>query len=107
MSSTVEPKSLEELKAMHTGSLMSRRKALLKCEESCDLSDQVEQQSTGAIEFKNTPEWQRAYSDVKQVLSQRENMPNKQERKAIRQAAAKAWVSLYPKQGSIIHTSGS
>jgi len=89
MSSTVEQKTLQELAAMHTGSLMSRRKALLKCEESIELSGQVAPESTGPIEFKNTPEWKRAYNELKQVLALRENVPNKQERKAIRQAAAK------------------
>ncbi|MEH6826115.1 MAG: hypothetical protein V7629_19650 [Motiliproteus sp.] len=89
MSSTVEFKSIDELESMHTGSLMSRRKELLKCEESFELSDQIEPRGTQEIEFKNTPEWKRAYSELKQVLSQRENVPNKQERKAIRQAAAK------------------
>ena len=74
---------------MHTGSLMSRRKALLQCKESLDLSGEVAQKSPGLIEFKDTPEWQCAYNDLKQVLSQREHLPNKQERKALRQAAAK------------------
>jgi len=89
MSSTIEHKSLEELESLHTGSLMNRRKALLQCEESFEFSDQIVRKDTGVIEFKNTPEWQSAYSDIKQVLSQRENVPNKQERKASRQAAAK------------------
>ena len=57
---------------MHTGSLMNRRKALLQCEESFELSDQVELQYSKVIEFKNTPEWKRAYSELKLVLSQRE-----------------------------------
>jgi hypothetical protein len=89
MSSTVERKSLDELESMHTGSLMHRRKALLQCEESFDSSDKLERKVTGVIEFKNTSEWQCAYNDIKQVLSQRENVPNKQERKASRQEAAK------------------
>jgi hypothetical protein len=90
MSSTVEHKSLVELESMHTGSLMSRRKALLQCEESFDFSDQLVRKDTGVIEFKNTPEWQCAYKDIKQVLSKRENVPNKQELKARRQHAAKS-----------------
>ncbi len=74
---------------MHTGSLMSRRKALLKCEESFELSDQIEPSNTDKIEFKNTVEWQQAYQDLKSVLDTRENLPNKQERKTIRQAKAR------------------
>ncbi|MBU1219485.1 hypothetical protein KKF34_03685 [Myxococcota bacterium] len=89
MSSKVERKSLDELKAMHTGSLMSRRKALLKCEESFDLSDQIEKSNSDMIEFKDTIEWEQAYQDLKLVLDNRENLTNKHERKLMRQAKAK------------------
>lgn len=41
MPSKVEKKSIEELALMHTGSLMKRREALLKCEESLALSDRT------------------------------------------------------------------
>lgn len=75
---------------MHTGSLMSRRKALLQCKESASHNSQEARQVSGLIECKDSPEWQRAYSDLKQVLSQREHLPNKQERKALRQAAARS-----------------
>ena len=80
---------------MHTGSLMSRRAALLKCEESFEMSDRNGYETkpnvsqAGLIEFKNTPEWQEAYKDLKKVLSTRENVPNKQERKEIRREKAK------------------
>ena len=89
MSSKVERKSLAELEEMHTGSLMSRRKALLKCEESFELSDQINPSNSSEIEFKNTVEWRQAYQDLKSVLDTRENLPNKQERKAMRQAKAR------------------
>ena len=86
MSSKVERKLLVEIEAMHTGSLMSRRKALLKCEESFELSDQIQRSNSDKIEFKNTTEWQQAYKDLKSVLDTRENLSNKKERKAMRQA---------------------
>lgn len=89
MSSRVERKSIADLEAMHTGSLMSRRKALLKCEESFELSDQIEPSISDMVDFKNTAEWQLAYKDIKSVLDTRENLPNKQERKAMRQAKAR------------------
>jgi len=95
MASKVEIKTLEELAEMHTGSLMSRRDALLKCEESFEVSDrngyEIKPSSsvTGVIEFKNTPEWKKAYNELKIVLSKREHIPNKQERKEIRKAKAK------------------
>ena len=78
---------------MHTGSLMTRRKALLKCEESFELSDQVgitpHKKDNDFIEFKDSDEWEQAYKELKGILSMRENMPNKQERKVMRQAKAK------------------
>ena len=80
---------------MHTGSLMNRRAALLKCKDTFDLSDRIgyktkpKSSETGFIEFKGTPEWQQAYNDLKSVLSTRENIPNKQERKEIRREKSK------------------
>ena len=88
MSNKVEPKTLAELEAMHTGSLMSRRKSLLKCDESFELSDQTVRSGSGLIEFKNTPEWKQAYQQLKEVLAKREHVPNKQERKKLRQLKA-------------------
>ena len=94
MASRVEIITIEVLNEMHTGSLMSRRAALLKCEESFELSDRNGYETKpkvsemGFIEFKDTPEWQQAYNELKTVLSTRENMPNKQERKEIRKEKA-------------------
>lgn len=91
MASKVPIMKVHELEALHTGSLMSRRKALLQCEETLNHSDQMKHEpSKSMIEFKDTPQWQTAYADVKIVLATRENVPNKQERKAMRQAKAKA-----------------
>ena len=96
MSSKVEIKTIEELNKMHTGSLMNRRRALLKCEESFQASDRNTYETkpltaeTGVIEFKDTPEWKLAYKELKFVLSSRENLPNKEERKAIRREKAKS-----------------
>lgn len=78
-----------DVEKMHTGTLMARRSALLKCEESMVLSAQYPLTKRGVIEFKNTVQWKQAYEDLKVVLSTRENIPNKQERKALRQAKAK------------------
>ena len=92
MSSRVEVKSLEELESMHTLALMKRRSALLKCDESLELSDQAELSSSGSgyIEFKDTPEWKQAYSELKSVLATREHVPDKKERKEIRRQKAKS-----------------
>jgi hypothetical protein len=96
MASKVEIKTIEELNKMHTGSLMNRRKALLKCEESFKVSDRngCEKKplasETGVIEFKDTPEWKQAYEELKIILSTRENLPNKEERKVIRREKAKS-----------------
>ncbi|WP_157589021.1 MULTISPECIES: hypothetical protein [Pseudoalteromonas] len=40
---------------------MSRRNALLKCEESFEMSDQYQAAKNDGIEFKNTPQWKQAY----------------------------------------------
>jgi hypothetical protein len=78
-----------DLEKMHTGTLMTRRSALLKCDESSELSEPHPPTKLSVIEFKNTYQWKQAYEDLKVVLSTRENIPNKQERKALRQAKAK------------------
>jgi hypothetical protein len=81
--------SKADLEEMHTGTLMSRRNALLKCEESFELSDQYQSTKHNGIEFKNTRLWKQAYQDLKVILFTRENIPSKEERKVLRQAKAK------------------
>lgn len=87
MASKVKILKKEELQNLHTGSLMKRRKALLSCEESFQLSDRFgyeaepNTEETGYIEFKNTGAWSTAYRELKLVLSNRENWPSKKERK--------------------------
>ena len=88
MASKVARMSLSQLEAMHTDSLMSRRKALLMCEESFELSDQLEHTDSNKIEFKNTSEWQQAYRELKSVLDSRENILSKKERKDLRKLKA-------------------
>jgi hypothetical protein len=81
--------SKADLEEMHSGTLMSRRNDLLKCEESFELSDQYQPTKYKGIEFKNTLQWKQAYQDLKDVLSTRENIPSKQERNVLRQAKSK------------------
>ena len=88
-SKTIASKTLAELASMHTGSLMTRRQALLSCAETSTLSAQDKASLFTAIQFKDTQVWQNAYRDLKSVLDKREHLPNKQERKAQRQARAK------------------
>jgi hypothetical protein len=86
MANKVPILSIEKLEVLHTGTLMARRKALLKCEESLELSDQsICNTEPGIIEFKNTETWQQAYIELKRILSNRENIPNKKVRKTMRQ----------------------
>ena len=88
-SNIVEDKTLVELEAMHTGTLMSRRQALLKCPETSTLTAQDKASLFTPIQYKDTVAWQNAYRDLKTVLDTREHLPNKQERKALRQAKAR------------------
>jgi hypothetical protein len=48
----------------------------------------LERSDQGLIQFKDSAVWEQAYSDLKEVLSRRENIPSKKERKEIRQARA-------------------
>ncbi len=95
MASKVPMMTAKELESLHIGTLMSRRKALLKCEESFNPSDRVGGETapdpiqTGLIEYKDTEAWRAAYTELKAQLATRENMPNKAERKAMRQAKAR------------------
>ena len=82
MPSKVPIKNQDELKALHTGTLMVRRVALLKCEASFSLSDRLAEDEpnpaeTGFIEFKDTAEWKKAYAELKHVLAGREHIPRK------------------------------
>jgi hypothetical protein len=76
-----------ELKNLHTGTLIKRRKELLACEESFRLSDRFgnedepSPENTGYIEFKDTKAWKHAYQDLIETLSGREHWPSSQERK--------------------------
>lgn len=85
----IERKSLEELEQMHTGTLMKRRDDLLKCPDPPEPLEGREVSTGSDILYKNTPQWNEAYHDVKTVLANREHMPNKQQRRAIRQERAR------------------
>ena len=69
---------------------MKRRESLLAWEESFNSSDRFGYEAapnpnqTGVIEFKDTEAWEKAYSELKEVLSSREHWPNKTERKVER-----------------------
>ena len=90
MASKVKIINKEELQKLHTGTLMKRRESLLACEESFNSSDRFGYEDapspdlTGVIEFKDTETWEKAYSELKEVLSTREHWPNKTERKVER-----------------------
>lgn len=91
MSNRVVRMKRDQLLTLHTGTLMKRRDELLKCDESLEMSDSqpTEQIPPGLIQYKNTKEWQEAYADIKEILSTREHVPNKKERKILRQQKAK------------------
>lgn len=84
MANTVEKKTINELESMHTGSLLSRRKALLKCDECFEMSDELIAPVNDLIQFKNTDVWKQAYRELQEVLSERENIPGKKERAILR-----------------------
>jgi len=68
----------EALTSMPTKQLLGRLRSLQQCEESAALSDRTADEiaSSEGILFKNTPEWQSAYADLKAVLGTREHVPS-------------------------------
>jgi len=72
---------LIELEALSTKQLLARLRRLHECEESLALSDRDVADDLGGIEFKQSQEWIAAFQDVKQVLSRREHVPKKLEKK--------------------------
>ncbi len=90
MPSKVKGMSKDVLEKMHTSSLLKRRNELLACETSFELSDRCGYEKPPDskviifIEFKNTNAWQEAYVEVKNILSTRENLPSREERKQLR-----------------------
>src|SRR5262245_902336 len=72
----IHPMSIEELEKLPTKRLLARLRQLHQCEESVLLSDHDDVSNTsGAILFKDTPEWKAAYEQVKGALSLREHVP--------------------------------
>lgn len=88
---TIVPIAVDELKKLHTGGLLSRLKSLRKLDESYESNDwQPEErdavEAAGLIAFRKTTAWESAFSDLKAVLSERENIPRGSKEK--RQQAA-------------------
>ena len=83
MPSKVKIISKTELEKMHTGSLLSRRKKMLQCEDSFRGSDRYGYESepdpkeTGYIEFKETEIWKKSYMELKEILATREHREKK------------------------------
>lgn len=79
----LEPKALA---IMPTKQLLGRLRSLQQCEESAALSDRTSEEiaSSEGILFKNTPEWQSAYANLKAVLGTREHVPSAAERATAR-----------------------
>lgn len=88
---TIVPISVDELKKLHTGSLLSRLKSLRELQDSYEVSDWLPEerdavQAAGLIAFRKTTSWETAFSDLKSVLSEREHIPRGSKEK--RQQAA-------------------
>ncbi len=71
------------LETMSTKALLGRLRALLRCQESAAVSDMMgdELACLTGIFFKDAPEWQNAYADVKSILAHREHVPKSAERR--------------------------
>lgn len=81
----IQPLSREQLEALPTKALLGRLKHLRQCEESFVFSDKDESEvAPNAIQFKDTPLWQTAYKELKEILSCCEHLPKGKEAKKIR-----------------------
>jgi hypothetical protein len=80
----------ETLTNMPTKQSLGRLRSLHRCEESAALSDWTPEEvaTCEGILFKNTAEWQRAYTDLKVVLATRQHVPSAAERARARQQRA-------------------
>lgn len=90
------------LEELSTKELLGRRKRLLACEESLELSDIYEWEfSPGPDEiwFKESAEWKAAYREVKDVLSTREHVPGGEERRQARKVRAERARSIERRNG--------
>jgi hypothetical protein len=69
--------TVDDLQKMPTKALLARLARLRMCEESLAVSDlsPEEADSASGILFKSTPEWLRAFDQVKEELSTREHVP--------------------------------
>jgi len=90
---TVVPIPFEELKELHTGSLLARLKLLRSLQDTFELSDWLPEErdavkAAGLIAFKETEIWKTAFDDVKRLLDEREHIPRGSKEKR-RQAAHK------------------
>jgi len=70
-----------DLEALSTKQLLARLTRLHQCEESLALSDRTAEsyEASGAIEFKDTPEWVLEFEKLKELLARREHIPRKAE----------------------------
>src|SRR5262249_25034069 len=83
--------SQECLERMPTKQLLGRLRRLHECQESAVFSDMTADEiaASKGIFFKNSPEWQAAYQQLKRILANREHVPSGAERAARRKRKAK------------------
>lgn len=82
----VPERPLEQLEAWPTRRLLGRLRRLQQCVDAPGLSDLTpnELPSVEGIAWKDSPQWQRAYRELKQLLAGREHVPGGVERAAAR-----------------------
>jgi hypothetical protein len=75
------PVTTSDLEALSTKQLLVRLSRLHQCEESLVLSDRATEiyEASGAIEFKDSPEWAIEFKKLKEVLAQREHVSKGEE----------------------------
>ena len=85
------PMTVVDLEALSTKQLIGRLQCLHHCEESLALSDRDPEtyRSSGAIEFKDSPQWVAELKKLKEVLARREHVPKGAELAEVRRQRAR------------------
>ena len=91
MPSLVHPQGPEQMESLATGSLMTLRNKMLRCEEAPQFSDLQpgDVVDPAVIRFKSDPRWAVMYDSLKAILDQREHVPGGPEREQMRKQAPK------------------
>lgn len=88
---TLSPVAVEDLQQLQTGRILERFRQLRRLQISYEASDWSDEErdaveAAGLIAFKSSDLWEKAFADVKGVLSEREHLPRGSKQKRQQEA---------------------